>query len=295
MFVTPMARPASRRRLLVDVLQELSTLVPLTICGLAVIFLTVLADVVGGGTVGAIVGLVTGAVTVGSISVRYFRRHAGLRDAMELQRQREEARTRAEIFGRERTETRLQLERGFAHLGAGDGQEGLRVLRSLDEEFEAILDCLGHPWSPRTMAVVARIPDLAEETYRSGISALSDAFELIASAEGPRRARIGEDLDAVATRLEAGSYDDERARLRDEQRRASQAQLLARLDEARRRATDLLYEAERCTAALADARVELASARVGGESEGCGEVSQTLLDAITCVREVQDELRAIGF
>jgi hypothetical protein len=102
-------------------------------------------------------------------------------------------------------------------------------------------------------------------------------------------------LREIEHRLERDSYPDDRERLRDEHRRASRDQLLARHAESRQRARDLIFEAERCTAALAEARIELASIRAGDTQVDVDAVVETLQETIRRVREVQDELRRLGY
>ena len=139
------------------------------------------------------------------------------------------------------------------------------------------------------------LPDLTEETYRHGMSALSDALELFEFADGSQRRRLDAELEDIEERLEHETYVDERTREHDEQRRASHRQLLARHDEARQRARDLLFEAERCTAALAEARIEVASVRAGDTQVDIDAVVHTLQSTIRRIRDVQDELRKLGY
>jgi hypothetical protein len=127
------------------------------------------------------------------------------------------------------------------------------------------------------------------------MSALSDALELLEFADGPQRRRLEEELRDIQDRLERDSYSENRERTRDQQRRASRDQLLTRHAESRQRARDLIFEAERCTAALAEARIELASIRAGDTQVDVDAVVETLQETIRRVREVQDELRRLGY
>ena len=56
-----------------------------------------------------------------------------------------------------------------------------------------------------------------------------------------------------------------------------------------------MFEAERCTAALAEARIELASVRAGDTQVDVDAVVETLQRPIRRVRDVQDELRRLGY
>jgi hypothetical protein len=114
-------------------------------------------------------------------------------------------------------------------------------------------------------------------------------------ADGTQRRRLEAELVEIEDRLGLDAYSDDRARPRDEQRLRTHRQLLSRHDEARQRARDLVFEAERCTAALAEARIELASVRAGDTRDDVDAVVETLESTISRVRDVQDELRKLGY
>jgi hypothetical protein len=165
----------------------------------------------------------------------------------------------------------------------------------LSDEFEAVAEVVGRSDSGSPANLAALLPDLAQETYGHGMSALSDAVDLLEFAEGPGHRRLVSELEEVERRLAADAYPDERARSRDRERLTSHRQLLDRHGEARQRACDLLFEAERCSTALAEARIELAAARASGVHGDVDTVVQTLQATIRHVREVQDELRRLGY
>ena len=153
------------------------------------------------------------------------------------------------------------------------------MLAGLGDEFDAIAKLLRRNRDrPSASLSSSLLPDLTEETYRHGMSALSDALELLEFADGRQRRRLEGELAEIEDRLGRDTHADERAKARDEQRRASHRRLLARHDEARQRARDLMFEAERCTAALAEARIELASVRAGDRQVDVEAVVETLRD-----------------
>jgi hypothetical protein len=127
------------------------------------------------------------------------------------------------------------------------------------------------------------------------MSALSDALRLLESADGPPRHRLEGELEEIEHRLAEGQYEDDGAREHDEQRLTSKRALLTRHGQARQRARDLIFEAERCASALAEARIELASVRADDTQLDADAVTQTLQETIRRVREVQDELRRLGY
>jgi hypothetical protein len=284
-----------RRVVVLEALQDPVTLAAATVCGLATIFVAVLAPVLGSGGVGALVALVSGAVAVASFVRRYSSLVTAATEAAASARAAAEAERRAQEGARSRSEARRRLELGFAQVDSDRGDEGEHVLRGLADEYEAIAELLRRQAGDAASGRTATLPGLAAETYASGISALTKALELLEFSDGPLHRRLEDQLQDVEARLASDDYEDEQARLRDEQRRSSHTRLLARHEESRRRGIDLLFEAERCTAALAATRIELASIRTGATQADVSAVVETLQDAISCVRAVEEELRSIGY
>ncbi len=287
---------APRGPILLDAVQHPSTLVALTVVGFALIFLLVLSPELG------MAGLATAALGLGAIAFtgcfawHYSKGYAAEQKQIEDERRQREAEARTLDVARERAETRHRLEQGFALITSHDGDEGAGVLAGLSDEFDAITKLLRRNRDrPSASLSSSLLPDLTEETYRHGMSALSDALELLEFADGPQRRRLEGELAEIEDRVGRDTHADERAKARDEQREASHRRLLARHDEARQRARDLTFEAERCTAALAEARIELASVRAGDRQVDVDAVVETLQASIRRVRDVQDELRRLGY
>ncbi|HEY5422636.1 MAG TPA: protein kinase [Ilumatobacteraceae bacterium] len=204
----------------------------------------------------------------------------------------------AEQHRREHAAERLRLRRrlldGFDKLASDEASEGALALRALAVEFESITELVQRSSGRPSAILPSLLPALAEDAYRSGVSALSDALEAFEATEGPGYERMCNQLAEIDERLERNAYADERARQRDVQRRQLFARPLARQVESRQRGCDLVFEAERCTAALTEARIELASARAGDTQVDVDAVVQTLEHTIQRVRDVQDELRRLG-
>ena len=165
----------------------------------------------------------------------------------------------------------------------------------LGDEFDALAELLQRTRERPSVSLSSLVPDLAEETYRHGMSALSDALELLEFADGPQRRRLEAELAEIEDRLERDTYADDRARRGRAAAADPRRSCIARHDEARQRARDLMFEAERCTAALAEARIELASVRAGDTQVDVDAVVETLQETIRRVRDVQDELRRLGY
>lgn len=285
----------SRRAAAKEALEYPLTLGSLLALGLATIFRIVLADELDMIAVGGIAMSLTATASTGSFGWRYSR------SVMEqLTKIADEDRARgleihARTLAQEQAESRRRLALGFGSVESSDGREGVRALHALAEELDA-MEALVQRTSERPSASVSSlVPHLIDETYRHGMSALSNALELLESAEGPARRRLENGIVDIEARLSSDGYADERERARDQQRHDSNRQLLARQDESRQRARELLFEAERCAAAIAEARLELASVRAGDTQVDIDAVVQRLEQTIRRVREVQEEFRRIGF
>ena len=284
----------SRSALIVGSFQHAGTLLAVTVVGLAVIFRLVLSPEVGLEWVGTLAIGVGSLAAIASFGWRYSSGYVEAQAMIVEARREREGEARERDVARERAETRRRLAVGFSRVATTDGRECGRVLTALGSEYDTIAELLRRGDERQQMAISSLLPNLSDETYRHGMSALSDALELFESAEGGQRRRLEDDVIEIEDRLSRNVSADERGRMRDEQRLASHHQLLARLEESRQRARDLVFEAERCTAALAEAHIELASVRAGDTQIDVNAVVQTLQQTIRRVRNVQDEFRKLG-
>jgi hypothetical protein len=285
----------SRRAVLLEAIQHPLTLGSLTVAGLALIYVMILSSEVGVRGLAMAALVLATLVCVASFVWQYARGYSERQRLIADETHEREAAARARDVMRERAESRRRIELEFARVASAEGRQGESVLAALCDEFESITELLERHDERPTISLSPLIPDLAEETYRHGMSALSDALELFEFADGPSRRRLEAELREIEERLERDGSHDDRARERDEQRRTSHRQLLARHDEGRQRARDLMFEAERCTSALAETRIELASVRAGDTRVNVDAVVQTLQETIHRVRDVQDELRRLGY
>lgn len=277
-----------RRALVVAALQRWSTLLPLIVGGLAVIFLVVLSPELGSAAL-AIGVLGVALLTAAGSFWRCYRVGAAARATLIARN----AQARADALERDRT--REHLASGLTALDTGEGRNGLRLLHALGAEFDAMASLAGRDSGRVPANLAALISELVTDTYTHGMSALSDALELLQFAEGPEHRRLLTELHEIERRLVTGNYPDDRSRDRDEQRRDSRQQLLRRHAEGQQRAGDLMFEAEQATTALAEARVELASTRGADAQVDVDTVVANLQTTIRNVRELQDELRQLGY
>jgi hypothetical protein len=285
--------PASRTVL--DALLDPVTLTALTVAGLAAIFLVVLSPELGMGGLAAVILVLAGIAGFGSFAWRWSTGRSQHRAAVAAERKKHEAETQAKTLEHERSETRRRLRNDFFLLGSDDAADGARTLEGLGDELAALTALLRRLEDRPLLAYSPLIPDLAGEAYHYGVSALSDALEFLQLAEGPKLRDRAAEIEELEGRLARNAYGDERDRSRDEQRLATARHQLASQNEARQRARDLMFEAERCATALAEARIELASVRAGDTQIDADAVVHTLEDSIRRVRYVQDEMRKLGY
>jgi hypothetical protein len=214
---------------------------------------------------------------------------------IDAERAEQVAAAHAEEVARQRAETRHRLEAGFAQITSRDGMQGAATLEGLADERDSVAEVVRTTRVQPGGSLSSLLPDLVEETYRHGMSALSDALHLLQSADGPQRRRLEEELEEIEERVDLDRYEDDASRDHDQQRLTSKRALLERQRKARQRARDLIFGAEQCASALAEARIELASVRADDTQLDADAVTRTLQDTIRGVREVQDELRRLGY
>ena len=140
-------------------------------------------------------------------------------------------------------------------------------------------------------------PPLAGETYRQGLSVLSDALELMEVAHTSDTERLKRDISGLEGEVEALKGDQsqaERLRIREDTL-ASHRQRLDMLGQLQVHIDQLLYQAGRCEASLHRARIELAGIKTGSSQTGVDSVIEALRDTLLRAKEVQDELKRLGY
>ena len=128
------------------------------------------------------------------------------------------------------------------------------------------------------------------------MSALSDALELLEFADGPQRRRLEGELAEIEDRLERGTHADERATVA--RRAAPVVSPSAPRTATTSRASERATSCSRRSAARRrwpKPRIELASVRAGDSKVDVDAVVETLQSSIRRVRDVQDELRRLGY
>ena len=76
---------------------------------------------------------------------------------------------------------------------------------------------------------------------------------------------------------------------------ASHQERLEMINQQQYRVDELLYQCDRCEASLSRTRIELASLQAGSSETSVSAVTETLQRTIAQAKEVQEELRRLGF
>ena len=288
-----MSEAAIRRQLLSDAVQRPSTLLPLGAAAGSVIYLVLLSPLFGGGRWAAVALAGFGVVAVASLALRYLFGYgqaydAKLRALAELQ-----SMETASLEHRAFTQLRETLQAGFEAIGSA---AGIATLSGLFNEYQALHAAVerSHEVDPLSSSPLA---SLARESYRRGLSVLSDALELMQATAGPGRDNLVRDIAALESVAEAPGGDEVPAARRrlEEERLASHKQRLALLDKLLLSADGLCFQAGRCEASLHRTRIEISALRAGYSERGVDSVVQALYQTIDQVKEVQDELKRLGY
>ena len=144
---------------------------------------------------------------------------------------------------------------------------------------------------------MSQVPGFADEAYRRGLSVLLDALELMNTARTPGRERLEREVAELEKEIEVSKVDEdqaERLRIRSDTR-TSHRRRLDMLDQLELRVEQLLYQAHRCEATLHRTRIELAEIRTGSSEANVDSVIGALQGTVDQAKEVQKELRRLGY
>ena len=284
---------ATKRWLRWDAARHPTTLFPLSIAVASGGYVLLLAPGSGGELKATMLLGISVAVAAGSFlwrqTFRYPRRYGNR--VQELMDTLNRERTKRELV--EVAQLRQAVEAGFSTIGS---VEGLKALTALVWEYQELQPALGRHRDTGTLSVTL-VPSMAEETYRQGLSALSDTLDLMRIAHTPDRERLEREIDGLEGDVEALKGDQgqaERLRIREDNL-ASHRRRLDMLGQLQVHIDQLLHQAGRCEASLYHARIELAAIRTGSSEMNVSSVIEPLREALLRAKEVQDELRRLGY
>ena len=274
-----------RRRLISDAVQHPATLLPAAATGALAIYAVLLAPVFGGGPWPAVLLFTTAAAAAGGFVWQYALHYSdayakAVRELAERDGVKS-VREQAAKTGR----LRERLQDGLLEADAG---HGLNVLNGLVREYEL----LASNSRRNDLLYLHGIDALVDETYRRGISVLGDALDLLKAAKASGRERVETEVAQLEKDAESAD-EDRRGFLRD--MLAAHRKRLEMLDLLQLRIDELVYQAYRCETSLQHTRIELAGIRAGSSETSVDSVTEALNSTINQAKEVQMELKRLGY
>jgi len=282
-----------RKELRSDAIQHPTTILPLSLCILSIIYLGFF-PVAPGRILAAIVVIIgSGSIAIGSFLWHYLIRHdqayrTKIQRIMELQDRVQREKEEADL-----KQFQQAIRSGLSKI---DSTEGLKAMKELIHEYEQLQHVLDKKKETDPLSI-AHIPALAKEAYRQGLSVLADVLEVVQVIHSSGRAN----LEAEIAKLER-----EIGLLKGEQNHQAQAKIkqatvvshLERLEMIKQqelRVDKLLYQCDRCEASLHRTRIELAALKTESSERSVTAATDTLQRTINQAKEVQEELRKLGY
>ena len=292
-IVEGQAKAETRRAVLWDALQHPATMLPLALGGLSGIYLGLISEQAGGATV-AIIFIVGSTLTgAGHFFWRYSKRFQEeypkkIREALAIL-----AQTESELEAVELRDLRESLRTSFTNINA---EEGLDTLNQVGDRYDRLQPVLEAKRATDPIAM-AQIPALAEETYRQGLRALEDALRLMTAIHSPNNERMESEVAELEKELEdlrSDASQAARVRMREETI-ASHRELLELVSQQQLRVDQLLHQTEGCAASLDRTRIEIAALKADSAESRVSAVTDALRRTINQAKEVQEELRRLGY
>ena len=284
---------AIKRRLLFDAVQHPATLLPLGVFTISGIYLLLLSPVFGGELWSITLLAVSGTVATATCGWRYVSHYA--EDYPTRVRALMDSRDRelAQLEEAEAAQLREDLQGGFSGIDAADG---LKALNDLARQYDQLRPTISRQ-SDSDPISISRVSALAVETYRRGLGVLADVLELMHAAGGASRERLVGEIAQIERQVEAmkGAETQPDWTRVSEDRLASRKQRLDLVDQLQLRVDQLLFQAERCEGSLHRTRIEVAAIRTGRSETSVDSVIQALQATINQVKEVQIELKRLGY
>ncbi len=282
-----------RKELCSEALQHPATMIPLALAGLSLIHLMGISPFPVGAFWAIILLIGSLAAGAGSFfwiySIRFADAYAKLVQEIMAQQELESRESnQAEV-----EQLREDLETG---LTAIDSTAGLKALTDLDHEYEQLLLVLNHQDELSSISI-AQIPGLAQETYREGLNVLANGLQLSQAINASNKEGLDAEIVQIQREIEILRKDDRqqiRVKIREEAV-ASHQERLEMIDQQQYHVDELLFQCDRCEASLSRTRIELASLQAGSPETSVSAVTGTLQRTIAQAKEVQDELRGLGF
>ena len=281
---------AIRRKLLIDSIQHPITLLFLTIVSISIVYLAILSPVMGKSLWGIIPLIVSGIAAVVSLILRYvFLRNTEYpKRVIAMTEEREK-----EHIIQEAARTKRRRDALHAEFSILNYAEGLKAIATLSKEYD-LLQVILMSEGETDSHIVSRFSGLIADTYKQGLSALSDALEMRMTIHTSdillkkELANLEEEIEV----LKRDAEQPERFKIKKETL-ASHKQRIALLDQVQLRVEQSFYHARLCEASLNQTRIELSALRAQSTEESVNKLTETLLGTIEDVKEAQKELRRL--
>jgi len=276
-----------KRKTALDTLQHPTTLLPLNVWIISTIYLLLLSPMLGGAVVAIIFAALSGMAAMGLYLYGYSKEYP--RHAQEIVDRLVEQRIKLEEAELRGLCVRLQSE--FLNLASTEGEKALAGLTKAHEQLQASF-AQGRATDPLSLSIISTLVD---ETYRGGLSVLSDVLELMKAARIQNKERLKEEIAKLE--MDFGAPEDdwigtERLKLKKEILATSKKRL-AMLNRLQLYIDHLLYQVYRCELSLRTTGIELASVRASGSKTSVDSVVEALECTLNQVKEMQDQLATI--
>jgi hypothetical protein len=282
-----------RRQFLLDTLQEKRILIPLTISAMGCVYLLLYAPRLGGALAVGMVTLLAGLWWTGNLLWR-----VGIHYQEGYTRKLHEMAAGLEAQSVLRIETQLRqahsrLEQGFEELQI---REGLAILRGLEHAYRQLQPVINRQEEVDPLSAV-HLAALIRETYGQGLNVLEHVLDLEsaigANQDNPLHAKI-KLLEQKAAEVSREAESSGNLELIQEEI-AFAKERLSREKKLRLRVEELIYQADRCKATLSETRIELAVMKADASDDHVTSVINTLQKTIERAKEVQAELKSMGY
>lgn len=282
-----------RRRLLIDGLQDEAVILPLGMSAMALIYSVLYAPVFGGALIGLVISILVGIAGTGTFLWRFvihYEQSYARKSRELLARYEAENSSRAKSFLKK---TYTSLERGFIEIHSNEGIKALYRLHYGYRQLQPVIN-RGKEVDLLSMSNVA---SLVRETYFQGLNVLEDVLELERALRSTNNAQLQveiKDLEKMAAMVEQNPYKPQRLTLIQEKINSNKERL-GMAEKLQLRLDELLHQADRCEASLGKTRIELAALKVDASDIAVNAVTNTLRETIKRAKEVQAELKKLGY
>lgn len=275
---------ASGLKTLWDAFRRPVSAIPFGIAGLVGIYLVFSAFLPGGRFVSGVFLLIVLSTAILNLLVRYvlIRRAQKAGDSADNAESQEHDSALHSILAR--------IETGLANAGSG---EGAAAARALGVEWNQLRRLFEVRKATDPLAL-GRAATIAEETFQSGVNALKDARDLLATTDMTERRKLQWEITELTEEIEQSGVEEKSSDLR-QHRLDMRRKRLESIDELQEASERLVLQARRCEETLQRTRVDLAAMRYGGTDERIDGVVTALNDTMKQVREVREELKRYGY